>query len=252
MASMSPPPCKEVDVILGSDEISVGPTNRFYDYVYTQTVYTQFPVDEIGLGGQNKTITSIAWNYTHTEPADAHFTIYMGNNSGWSFNDNKASSFVPFASLQQVYSGAVHFDSANEWTTVYLNTPFAYTGQALVVAVLKSGDRTAFWWKGYSSGSAVYTCRNMYYGQNYVPFSLSLDNMIVDTNRTSQRPNVQLGVCPEGYVPTSVTTPAQASPQPANIVGYYNIMGQRLPQEPQVGFYIIKYDNGTAKKVTRK
>ena len=35
---------------------------------------------------------------------------------------------------------------------------------------------------------------------------------------------------------------------PANIVGYYNIVGQRLPQEPEKGLYIIRYDNGTAEK----
>ena len=32
------------------------------------------------------------------------------------------------------------------------------------------------------------------------------------------------------------------------VAGYYNLMGQKLPQKPQSGIYIIKYDNGTAKK----
>ena len=33
------------------------------------------------------------------------------------------------------------------------------------------------------------------------------------------------------------------------IIGYCNIMGQRLPKEPKSGFYIILYNDGTAKKV---
>ena len=36
-----------------------------------------------------------------------------------------------------------------------------------------------------------------------------------------------------------------------NIVGYYNIMGQKLPKEPQSGIYIIMYSNGTAEKVVK-
>ena len=38
---------------------------------------------------------------------------------------------------------------------------------------------------------------------------------------------------------------------PANIVGYYSIMGQKLLQEPQSGIYIIQYDNGKTEKVVR-
>jgi hypothetical protein len=36
------------------------------------------------------------------------------------------------------------------------------------------------------------------------------------------------------------------------IVGYYNVLGQKLPQEPQHGIYIIQYDNGKTKKVLKK
>jgi hypothetical protein len=34
-------------------------------------------------------------------------------------------------------------------------------------------------------------------------------------------------------------------------VAFYNIMGVKLPVEPQNGIYIILYDNGTAEKVMR-
>jgi len=34
-------------------------------------------------------------------------------------------------------------------------------------------------------------------------------------------------------------------------VGYYNLLGAKLPQEPTSGIYIIKYDNGKTEKVVR-
>jgi len=37
----------------------------------------------------------------------------------------------------------------------------------------------------------------------------------------------------------------------AKVTGYYSIMGQRLPQAPEKGFYIIMYDNGKAEKVIK-
>ena len=39
--------------------------------------------------------------------------------------------------------------------------------------------------------------------------------------------------------------------EPALIVGYYSILGQKLPKEPQSGVYIIVYDNGKTEKVLK-
>jgi hypothetical protein len=39
--------------------------------------------------------------------------------------------------------------------------------------------------------------------------------------------------------------------QQASIVGYYNILGQKLSQEPANGMFIIVYDNGTSEKVMK-
>ena len=35
------------------------------------------------------------------------------------------------------------------------------------------------------------------------------------------------------------------------VAGYYSITGQKLSEEPQKGFYIVVYDNGTSKKVVK-
>jgi len=37
----------------------------------------------------------------------------------------------------------------------------------------------------------------------------------------------------------------------ATVTGYYDILGKKLPQAPEKGIYIIKYDNGKAGKVAR-
>ncbi|MDR1373208.1 MAG: leucine-rich repeat domain-containing protein [Dysgonamonadaceae bacterium] len=39
---------------------------------------------------------------------------------------------------------------------------------------------------------------------------------------------------------------------PANPIGYYNLQGQQLTCEPEYGVYIIRYDDGTAKKTLKE
>ncbi|GHT57042.1 hypothetical protein FACS18945_0320 [Bacteroidia bacterium] len=49
-------------------------------------------------------------------------------------------------------------------------------------------------------------------------------------------------------VTTGIVSPVSERSQ---IVGYYSILGQKLPKEPESGVYIIVYDNGKAEKVAR-
>jgi len=35
------------------------------------------------------------------------------------------------------------------------------------------------------------------------------------------------------------------------IIGYYTLSGQKLPQEPQKGIYIVLYDSGKAEKMVK-
>jgi len=37
----------------------------------------------------------------------------------------------------------------------------------------------------------------------------------------------------------------------AVVIGYFDMLGRKLPEEPKQGLYIIRYSNGTAKKVMR-
>jgi hypothetical protein len=48
--------------------------------------------------------------------------------------------------------------------------------------------------------------------------------------------------------PTNINVPLAA---PAEVVGYYSILGAKLPQEPAKGMYIVVYNNGTTKKMMK-
>jgi len=60
-----------------------------------------------------------------------------------------------------------------------------------------------------------------------------------------------------GDVPTGVVETRHSSTTLTNratslhVVGYYSILGQPLPREPESGIYIIMYDNGKAEKVLK-
>ncbi len=76
---------------------------------------------------------------------------------------------------------------------------------------------------------------------NYLKFGESWANMttFVRTGGMSLR-------CVAESITTSVpTVPAEDA---KTITGIYSITGQRLGSEPQSGFYIVVYDNGTAEK----
>ena len=48
--------------------------------------------------------------------------------------------------------------------------------------------------------------------------------------------------------PTSIEV---ALVEPAEIVGYYSVLGAKLPKAPEKGVYIILYSNGTSEKILR-
>jgi len=49
---------------------------------------------------------------------------------------------------------------------------------------------------------------------------------------------------------TNAIVEAGLAPTP-QVAGYYSILGQKLPKEPESGLYIIIYDNGKSGKVLK-
>jgi len=64
--------------------------------------------------------------------------------------------------------------------------------------------------------------------------------------------NVTLVTLSDKFTTTGTfTSIAETESVSNNVAAYYTITGQRLSQEPQHGIFIIKYDDGTVKKVMR-
>lgn len=111
------------------------PLYSCYTYNYSQQIYT---ADELSAaGGLEGDITAI--RFFHAAGADGigsgwnDWTVYMGGTAQGSFSGT--SDWVPYASLQQVFSGTV-VPLIGNWMQIILDTPFHWDGQQnIVVAV---------------------------------------------------------------------------------------------------------------------
>jgi hypothetical protein len=72
-----------------------------------------------------------------------------------------------------------------------------------------------------------------------------IDNTVIERDETV------VSITVEAKADTGIISVGINEATPAKVVGYYNLMGERLNKEPESGLYIIQYDNGTAKKVMR-
>ena len=116
----------EVQIGDGDTKNSYLPGYNFYNYSYTQQIYT---AEEIGASGA---ITSIAFKNTGAEKT-RNYSIYMALTDKEAFASG--SDWVPISSSGLVFEGELTF-SAGEWTTIELDTPFEYNGNSnLLVAV---------------------------------------------------------------------------------------------------------------------
>ena len=53
------------------------------------------------------------------------------------------------------------------------------------------------------------------------------------------------------YVGTGINT-GSTEPDNVTVTGYFDLLGRKLQEEPAKELYIIRYDNGTSKKVSKK
>lgn len=142
------------------------PSYSYYQYSLTQQIYT---ADEMGGGGS---ISSLAF-YNGGSTKTRSYTIYLVNTDKSSFVNNY--DWIPVSNSDQVFSGSVTM-TANTWTTIELDTPFAYDGSGNLALIVD--DNTG----SYSSGMScrVFTptynnCSLRIYstGTNYDPLNPS-------------------------------------------------------------------------------
>ncbi len=109
------------------------PGYNYYNYSYTQQIYTD---TEIGMAG---TISSIAFKNTGAEKTRS-YNIYMAHTSKQTFDGG--SDWVAMSANDLVYTGTLTF-TVGDWTTIDLDVPFTYDGTSnLIVSV---ADVTGSW-----------------------------------------------------------------------------------------------------------
>ena len=101
------------------------PTKAYYNYSYTQQIYTTTEIDQQG------TIKSVS--FKSDETGTRNLVVYMANTTKESFANE--SDVIPISEAQQVFSGNVDF-TADEWTKITLSgNGFDYTGDNLAIIV---------------------------------------------------------------------------------------------------------------------
>jgi hypothetical protein len=98
------------------------PTFVHNNYYQTQQIYT---VDELGDAGN---IVSIDYFMTTPAACQRNLDIYMVHTDAFAFQTPPNLEWIPVTAADLVFSGTVDFVNGL-WTTITLDTPFAYDGQ---------------------------------------------------------------------------------------------------------------------------
>jgi hypothetical protein len=162
----------------GTTDLTYVPVYSYYDYSYSQQIYT---AEEIGGSG---VINSIAFEISGVK--SRLVDIYLVETDKSSFEST--TDWVAVTDADKVFTGNI--GNALGWETYTLTTPFTYSGSGnLVVVVNNINGSYASGFK--AKGASGYTNMVLYKNR---------DNTILDPanlpsgTRYSSRPNLQLGI----------------------------------------------------------
>jgi hypothetical protein len=177
------------------------PTYAYYNYSLTEQIYTATEI------GQACTITAIAFKVSNSKSTARTLDLYMVHTTKTAFSGN--SDWVSLSTSNKVFSGEVAF-SASGWTTITLDTPFAYNGtDNLIIGVddntgsyvSPSSNCPAFYVYSTGANRALYKYED---NTNYNPASMSTSGTRLTSNN-----QIQLTIIPNGpttEIPTVTTT----------------------------------------------
>ena len=111
-------------IVIGSGSVSSSmlPTYVHNNYYQSQQIYT---TDELGDAGN---IVSIDFFMTTPTACQRNLDIYMVHTDAYAFQTPPNFAWIPVTTADLVFSGTVDFVN-DWWTTITLDTPFAYDGQ---------------------------------------------------------------------------------------------------------------------------
>lgn len=175
------------------------PTYAFYNYSLSEQI---FDASEIGEAGD---INKIKF-YATSNPVIRNLDVYMIHTTKDAFANG--SDYIPVSSTDKVFSGNVYI-GANQWTTINLDTRFAYNGSDNIALVFV--DKTG----GYASSYPSYKVHNVPNGQIKTWYAYTDNSAYNPTtssqsgNVVAQRNNIQFDLCP---------APVVTCPRPSNLV----------------------------------
>lgn len=208
-----------VETTIGSGTSTNGylPTYAYYNYSLTEQIYTAAEI------GQACTITAIAFKVSNSKSTTRALDLYMVHTTKTAFSGN--SDWVSLSTSNKVFSGEVAF-SASGWTTITLDTPFAYNGtDNLIIGVddntgsyvSPSSNCSAFYVYATDANRALYKYED---NTNYNPASMSTSGTRLTSNN-----QIQLTIIPN--VPTTelptVTTTAVSNIAPTTAMSGGNV-----------------------------
>ncbi|OCA70877.1 hypothetical protein BBI01_13195 [Chryseobacterium artocarpi] len=134
------------------------PVNSYYEYNYSQQLYTAAELTAALGGNTPMQITQIKfYNETVASPQSAYndWVVYLGNTTKTSFAS--ITDWIPVSNLTQSFAGTIPTMTAGSWVTIQLATPFVWDGVSnLVIAVDENspdyGGSTASW-GAYNAGA---------------------------------------------------------------------------------------------------
>ncbi len=182
--------CEPVIVGVGTSTTSGGvlPTYTYYNYSYTQQLYTAQE-----LGNMAHDIDTVSFQYFYSTPYNRTINLYLAHTDASSL-----SGYIPSSGFQLVYSGTVNFNNTgdNYWCPIVLQTPFTYNGtdNLLVVMVDNSG-----WYQSSSAKFYTHATPNTMAVYSYRDGSPYDINNPPSHNSSSYRNNIRLtGTCSGG------------------------------------------------------
>jgi subtilisin family serine protease len=228
VANFDPLPENAIAVGQATNANTTLPTYSYYNYSLTEQIYN---ANEIGRACN---ITSIAFFNTTYEKI-RNIRIYLLATTKQKFTS--ANNWIVPTNSNRVFSGNVAF-AVNEWTTITLDTPFAYNGTSNLVLIVD--DNSGAWDNNYMSfrvydANDTQTLRIYNDNTNYNPLSPSNYNGTL----LSVKNQIVFGIEGPDDVEDVVSTPVTVFPNPAvselQIIGkgirkveVHNILGQRI------------------------
>jgi len=156
-----------------------------------------------------------------------------------------------------------HVPTEDDYASMYLNDLWTTrngvsgntftdnsTGKSIFMPAAGYIDTTSVWYIGYPSG--VYWCGAFGIGSPWVT-GYTMRVMDFDAYGTYMHSReyaygYSIRCVKNG---SSATDDVSADTENAKVIGYFDILGRKLTEEPTKGFYIIQYDNGKSKKMMR-